>query len=271
VGSWIDLPLAESYARKALSLEPDLAEAHASLGIAYQYQRKFDDAERELKRAIELNPNYAMAHHWYAMHLVGKSRVNEALGENDRARRLDPLSFPINFFRAAILIGMHQYDQAIEQLETAAAINPQIYGVHGTLARIYWIQGKGAKAQAEEREEANLAKDPSRLRELDQVAGAYARSGARAALVQAARVNEKVCAQNSAEALASCDEYVLASEYGVLGEKEKLLYWLKRGLGSQVRDRNAMLVISLKTAPEFDCVRLDARFGKLLRSNGIPE
>jgi tetratricopeptide (TPR) repeat protein len=236
-----------------LALEPDLAEAHASLGIANLYQRKFDEAEKELKRAIELNPNYAMAHHWYAMHLVGMGRMNEALAENDRARRLDPFSFPVNFFRSGIMIGMHEYDEAIEQLETAAAINPQAHAVHQNLARIYWIQGKGGDALSEEREEANLEKDPAKLRDLEQVAGIFGKEGLRAALLQSARINEKVCIQNVAQSLPACDEFAIARQYGLLGETEKLLFWLKRGLARRVGDRNAMLAISLKTAPEFDC------------------
>ena len=52
-GPWTDQPLAEMYARKAVALEPDLAEAHASLGIACVYQRKFAEGDKELKRAIE--------------------------------------------------------------------------------------------------------------------------------------------------------------------------------------------------------------------------
>jgi TolB-like protein/DNA-binding winged helix-turn-helix (wHTH) protein/Tfp pilus assembly protein PilF len=270
-GPWIDLPRAESYARNALALEPNLAEAHASLGIANLYQRKFDEAEKELKRAIELNPNYAMAHHWYAMHHVAMGRLNEALAENDRARRLDPFSFPVNFFRGGILMGMHEYDQAIEQWETAAAINPQARGMHDILARVYWIQGKGINALAEEREDANLAKDPARLRELEKIVGVYATAGLHAALLQSARNKERVCALDVIEALPSCDEYAVARQYGVLGEKDKLLYWLKRGVASRTGHRNAMLVISLKTAPEFDCVRSDPRFRSLLHSIGLDD
>lgn len=271
-GPWIDLPRAEAYARKALALEPGLAEAHASLGIASQYERNFGEAEKELKRAIELNPNYAMAHHWYSMHLLGMGHVNEALAENDRARRLDPFSFPINFFRAVVLTGMHEYGQAVEQLEAAAAINPKAYGVHASLARIYWIQGKGSEAMAEEREEANLTKDPARLRRLDQVARLYANADLRAAQHELARLNELVCANSKDTGSPdSCDEFTVALQYGILGEKEKLLFWLKRGLLDRVRDQNAMLVISLKTAPEFDCLRSDPRFPALLHSIGLPD
>jgi len=60
-GAKVDLPLADEYAQKAVALQRDLAEAHASLGIVRLNEYKMSDAERELTRAIELNPNYAMA------------------------------------------------------------------------------------------------------------------------------------------------------------------------------------------------------------------
>ena len=96
VSWWVttDLPLAERYARKAVALEPDLAEAHASLGIACVYQRKFVEGQMELKRAIELNSNYAMAHHWYSLELLTLGRLTEALAENERLGNWTPTHCP---------------------------------------------------------------------------------------------------------------------------------------------------------------------------------
>src|SRR5271157_902232 len=192
-GPWVDLPRAEDYARKAVALEPDLAEGHASLGIAIQYQGRFDDADRELRRAVDLNPNYVMAHHWYALHLLALGRVTEALGENDRARQLDPFSLPVNFLRAGILMSMHEYDRAVGQLETAKLINPGASSVPEALARIYWIEGRGPEALAEERAAANLAHSPGQLRNQDEVEAVYAKAGLRAAQLKDAQVRERAC------------------------------------------------------------------------------
>jgi len=65
-GWWtaVDYPRADEYARKALALAPDLAEAHISLGYADYDLGRFADAEREAKRGIELNSNYVTAHHF---------------------------------------------------------------------------------------------------------------------------------------------------------------------------------------------------------------
>jgi tetratricopeptide (TPR) repeat protein len=51
------MPEALDAARRALQLDPNLAEAHAALACALLlYERKFDLAEQEFQRALELNP-----------------------------------------------------------------------------------------------------------------------------------------------------------------------------------------------------------------------
>ncbi len=47
---------ASDASKRALELSPDLAEAHASRGLAYLVCECFDSAEEEFIRAIELKP-----------------------------------------------------------------------------------------------------------------------------------------------------------------------------------------------------------------------
>ncbi len=81
---------------KALEIEPDLAEAHASLGGLLGAEWDWAGAEKEFKRAIELNPNYPTAHQWYGEFLVQFGRFTESQNEMKRALDLDPLSLIIN-------------------------------------------------------------------------------------------------------------------------------------------------------------------------------
>src|SRR3990172_1879345 len=58
-------PKAEQAVHRALALNPNLAEAHTSLGLVrFQYSWDWEGAEQELKKAIDINPNYAPAHHF---------------------------------------------------------------------------------------------------------------------------------------------------------------------------------------------------------------
>jgi tetratricopeptide (TPR) repeat protein len=61
------MPKARDAALKALQLDGNLADAHASLGVAELILNwNWSGAEQEFKRAIELNPNYSPVHVWYA-------------------------------------------------------------------------------------------------------------------------------------------------------------------------------------------------------------
>lgn len=258
-GAKRDLPLAEAYARKALSLQPDLAEGHTSLAMADLMQHKMADADDELRRALELNPNYAMAHHFHAGYLLGLGRPTDALAENDRARQLDPFSIPINMMRAMILTGLREYGQVLYQLERTAEIAPQNLVPHNFLARIYWLQGRVPEAIAEERKAGTLAHSSERLHDLKEVAAAYATSGLRAARVKSAQLMERH--QNG-----NYEAIFVALQYGTLENEAKVLHWLERS--SSANEGNFVLLT--KTAPEFDFLQANPRFQDLLRRAGLP-
>jgi tetratricopeptide (TPR) repeat protein len=262
VGWWAkgDPSKAEKYARKAMAIEPDLAEAYASLGIIDTYRYKFPDAEKELRRALDLNPNYVMAHHWRSLYLLYLGRLEEALAENERARQLDPFSLPVNHLRVYALLGLHQYDHTLEQAETEAAIDPRSPYPHVQMARVYWIEGRVPDALAEERNAAALTHAPVQSRDLDEVAAVFARSGLRAAQVKSAQLKEK----GYKSAYIALD---IAHQYGLVENKGKVLEWLNQAF----RDKNSYLMFSSRTAPEFDCVRSTPGFHDLLRRVGLEQ
>jgi TolB-like protein/DNA-binding winged helix-turn-helix (wHTH) protein/Tfp pilus assembly protein PilF len=269
-GSKKDYVRAEEYARKALALDPELAEAHASLGIVNSNNCNFTDAEKELKRALDLNPNYVMAHHWYALHLLMVGRPTEALAENDRALRLDPFSMPANFLRGHILVALRQYDRAVEQYQATGAIDPQSWAAHGAIARIYWDEGRVSEALAEERQAAAMSHSPERLRSLDEVAAVYAKSGLRAAKVKLVQLQEAECKSVSFHSRVKSGEasfVSLAVAYAVIGDKEKTLYWLDQS----VRDGDVDLSLALKSTPQFDFIRTEPRYHAILQRFGLPQ
>jgi len=93
---------AKEAAERAVSLDPNSAEAHASLAtfkLFYEYD--WVGSEREYRRAIELNPSYAFAHDQFALALAFTGRYEESFAESRRAAELDPLS-PQVFIDAAI-------------------------------------------------------------------------------------------------------------------------------------------------------------------------
>jgi TolB-like protein/predicted Ser/Thr protein kinase len=78
--------------QRALEIDPELSEAHASLGfLEFTHAHDFPAGEEHLKRSIELNPANAYAHGWYAIFLGVFGRYGEAVAEARRAAELDPL------------------------------------------------------------------------------------------------------------------------------------------------------------------------------------
>ena len=116
-------PKMMSAVRKAIELDPDLAEPHVLLAEVYQKQWQWSDAEAEFKRALELNSNDAGAHVGYAKWLLCQGRTDEALAWVQRARELDPLGgagiTPVGgvaITNGFILFYARRYDEAIREL-----------------------------------------------------------------------------------------------------------------------------------------------------------
>ena len=82
---------ATAAARRALELDPTLADAHASLGIVQMHTGQLHDGIRSLRRAIELNPGLALAHNMLARALSSFERHEEAIAAAQKSVALDPL------------------------------------------------------------------------------------------------------------------------------------------------------------------------------------
>src|SRR5262249_55884926 len=90
------IPLSQAAARKAIELDDQGAEGHASLAtthLAYDWDMRA--SEEEFKRAIALNPNYGFAHHIYSVLLSVLGRQQQAIAEIRKAADVDPLSIPV--------------------------------------------------------------------------------------------------------------------------------------------------------------------------------
>lgn len=119
------IPKARAAALKALELDGQSAEAHASLAlIAQNYDWDWPTAEKEFRRAIELDPNYATGHHWYAEHLAFLGRFDECFAEMQRAMQLDPLSLIIKTDNGVFLYYAGQYERSIAQFQEVMTMEP---------------------------------------------------------------------------------------------------------------------------------------------------
>jgi eukaryotic-like serine/threonine-protein kinase len=91
------MPNAKAMALQALEIQPDLADAYASLALVDAvYDWSWSVAEHHFGRALDLAPDYATAFQWYALNcLVPCERFEEARSAIERAMSIDPVSLPI--------------------------------------------------------------------------------------------------------------------------------------------------------------------------------
>jgi serine/threonine protein kinase/Tfp pilus assembly protein PilF len=141
------MPLAKQSAQKALELDSNLAEAHASLGqILVNYDYDFKGAERELKRAIELDPKYPSAYQWLSEVYLYLGNSDQALSEINKALELDPLSMVINNNKGRVFEFGGKQDEAIAQYKKTVELFPDAQSLRNNLATDYEAKGMYSEA-----------------------------------------------------------------------------------------------------------------------------
>src|SRR5207244_8049057 len=135
-------PEAETLIEKALQLDNNLAEAHATRGFIRMFHHwDWTAAEGEFDRAIALDVNSASAHHWRGVYLSLRGRLDEAKAEMHRALDLDPQSLIVTADIGQLHYFAHEYDQAIEYCKRTLAMDNTFIFAHDYLRDIYQMKG----------------------------------------------------------------------------------------------------------------------------------
>jgi TolB-like protein/Tfp pilus assembly protein PilF len=252
-------PKASAAARRAIDLDRNLADPHASLGyIHLYYDWDFAEAETEFKRAIELSPNLVPARHFYSILLTALLRPAEALAEIERAHSLDPLSPLVASDKGFELYYAGEYDEAAKVLRDAIAMSPAAPAPHFWLGRVFQGQGKYQEALAEYRSGGpGLAAWPPSLSGVGHLHGLL---GNRTAALEVLSTLEAMAQRGFVSA------YTRALVYLGLGDTAQSFEWLDRSL----EERSNWMVWLLKD-PRWDPVRANRRFAAIVDRVGFPE
>jgi tetratricopeptide (TPR) repeat protein len=253
------IPKARAAALKALELDGNLAEAHASLAVvARNYDWDWQTAEKEFRRAITLDPNYATGHQWYAEHLAFSGRFEESSEEMRRARQVDPLSLIIQTDDAVGLYFARQYDRAIAQFRAVGAVEPYFPRVHMvTLA--YVQQGRFSEALADVETWPHQS-DKDLVWIWRERAYIYGRAGQ---LEQARREMEELLRYSRRHPF---DPMMFVMPYVGIGDKDQAFASLEKSVAA-----HSPGLVTLRVEPAFDPLRSDPRFDDLLRRVGLAQ
>jgi tetratricopeptide (TPR) repeat protein len=251
------MPRARAAARKALEIDPDLAEAHVTLAVIIsQYDWDWKGAGPAYRRAIELNPGNALAHARYGLYLNILGRLDESLVEYNLARKMDPLSASIGVLISYPYVfappERRRYDRALGILQEDLEMDPHYPDVHFILGLVYEKTGQIGRAIQEDQKAAEVSG------EMSFYVGALGRIHAIAGdRDKAEEILDSLRKRSVREHISG---YGIALIYAGLGDRDRAFEWLEKA----VAERDELLTRA-RGDPQLDSLRDDPRFDALLR------
>ncbi len=253
------LPKAKEAAVRAVEIDENLAEAHASLGLVkVYYDYDWIGAEKEFRKALRLNPDLFLAHQRFGSYLQFMGRFEEANRHYEMALELDPFSLQVNINLATTYYLRSEYDRAIRHLKTTSELEPNYMPTLFVLGCVYIQQGllEDAIEQFQQiyklDEEAYLA--------MGFMGYAHALAGQRAEAETLLNVLQEISQRKYVS------PYSMLVIHLALGPEERVFELLEQ----LFHERNEWLVW-LKVSPELRSVRNHPRFKDLMSRVGFPE
>ena len=251
--------LMRTAALKALELDPDLAEAHAAMGIVSARDLDWSSSQREFQQAIALNPSLSQVYTNYSFFTLRPlRRFDEAERLLKIALKSDSLSLDVWREMGQLYFTVGRYDAAIDLLQRVRAVDPRFPTADVVLARALACSGRVNEALALydliESQKPDGAPLPSRAPEgvPHYQAYAYVKAGRRSDA-------ERLAAEN--------DQYAYRATiiYAALGDIDRAFDALER-----TADREPQRVPLLLTWPELAALRSDPRFAAIQKRFGLP-
>ena len=249
--------------RKADQLDDSIGEVHDTLGtIDWRYDWNWEGADKEFSRAIATAPSYPCAHEDRAEFLAFLGRRAEShgrVGKDQRNRSGGPSAA---MTKAGVYYQLRDFPRLVEAARKGIASNPNEWVEHFNLGIGYEGTGKLTESISEYQKAVELSNGDDDANA--SLAHAYAAIG------KESPSPKRSCTTSGGqfEKRAASLPYVLATIHAGLGEKDRALQLLRKGLQSRNPSR---LSWHLKADPRIDNLRSDSRFQDLVRRVGIPQ
>ena len=250
---------ARGAARRALTLDSTLSEAHTALGrLLDAADWNWRAAGIEFHRALALDPTDAAARQWYVMHLLGFGRTAEAVTEARTALRFDPLT-PLTVNALALALWFDGQVDSATKVFTGSLEWDSTGSVAGNLMGLYMAEGRAREAE-------ELARHWPGGRP---AGGDAHRTDPRRPPGEgrsASKLKEEFAEKADVD-LREPSYTILAGSYALLGERDSALGALERA----ERDHEERLIVALKAWPALASVRGEPRYQAIVRRMGLPE
>ncbi len=226
-------PKARAAALRAIELDDSSAGAHEALAVVRTWTDwDWAGAEPEWRRALELDPTVANTHAYFAQFLAITGRADEAIPHSERALELDPFNPLYQRFYAGVLCSARRFDDAMAAARGAlgnpggelecAFVSKGMRDEHVALQRERLARGDPERLAAFDEGLAEAGYEGAMRRVADLLAARYERSGG--------------VPDPGAEMVQSQPAYIIAVWYLWAGDYERTVDWLERAF--EVREPN---------------------------------
>jgi serine/threonine protein kinase/tetratricopeptide (TPR) repeat protein len=251
---------AKENALKALQIDENLAEAHASLGyILFYGEQKRTEAEAEFHRALELNPSYSTVYHWSGLAYAAMGKTAESIANINKAMELEPRSAIVHSAAGLVYFYARRYDEALTFTRKSLEIDNGFVPAHKTMRVIYEAVGNYDEAQNAYQKERLFAgnSDENEPGWLMITAQVQATGGKRdEALANLKKVSASNFVKNNPKAYA----YEVAIAYALLSENDDAISWLEKSAAANAQGFNFAKVDS-----RLEKIKDDPRFRKIVK------
>ncbi len=177
-----DLKEADHASRKALDLDPELAEAHVARGLAVSLNKRYDEAREEFETAIRQNPELFEAYYFYARACFVQGKLERAAQLYEQASRVNPEDYQAPILLGTVYDGLDRKpdaEAASRRGLQAAEKHLELFPEDGRALYLGAIAlvGLGERKRGLEWAERALAADPEEPSVLYNVACTYALLG----------------------------------------------------------------------------------------------
>ncbi|HQR23500.1 MAG TPA: TIR domain-containing protein [Steroidobacteraceae bacterium] len=237
-----------------------IADCDSFLYLHYDIGIAIDDILATSARALELDPGLAEAHASRGLALSLAQRYDEAMAEFERAIALDPNSYEANYFYARACFAQGKLPQAAQLLERSAGLKPDDYQAPAMLVMVYRSIGReadvpGAARKVVELSEAELGRHPENPRP------AYLGAGSLIEIGEIDRAKEWLSRAVATDPDDVLTQYNVACIYSKLGEYDAAFDLLERLLPQANHETRSWV----RHDADFDPLRTLPRYQKVLQ------
>jgi adenylate cyclase len=248
---------------EALRINPDLAEARATLGELLADEYDFAGAEREFRRAISLNPSYSNAHLWLGtLVLAPLERYQECIEELDLAELADPLSIAVLSTQIDwLLLYAKDIERAVQKVAKATQLYPESRLTKEMNFQIRYDTGDYSRAVEVLLKLIGDDEKPDGV-QMAWLVMSYAAIGNREEATKwMSRVKTLPEEKQSRSVL-------IAYAHAGLGEIDEFFTWIKRACDEKIMNFGRLRLID-REIPAMRNIRQDPRFIELFKKVGL--